>query len=168
MPNGCVVGVHSLAKRSQPSMPSDLQASGREAPTSTLCSSPASAGRRWQVGGDACPPSLGAGGHARAAAVGDKGTVGCDLPDVGCHGEEADEQALGGDAAHPAPGGALQGLVGGVLHEAVQAFNGVAVGGISPRPLVRAEGEILAKARPDVGGDGDRTLAAELRWCRRR
>jgi hypothetical protein len=76
--------------------------------------------------------------------------VGGDLPDVGSHGEKADEQALGGDAADAPAGRRLQGLVGGVLHKAVQAFDGVAVGGIGPCPFLGAEGEVLAKTCPDV------------------
>ena len=86
--------------------------------------------------GDAHPPPLGACGDLGGLTVGEKRPVCCDLADIGGHREEADEDALGGDAAHPSAIGVGESLVGGVLHEAVEALDRVAVSGVGVLPLL--------------------------------
>ncbi len=54
-------------------------------------------------------------GHLGASAVGHHLPEGGDLAEIGRHQQQRHEQALGGDAPHPAPPGASQGLVGGVF-----------------------------------------------------
>ena len=71
---------------------------------------------------------------------------------------------LGGDAADAAAAGLGEGLVGGVFGVAVEAFDGVAQGGVAGVPGGAAVGQVLAVAGAGVGGDGDRGLAAEPGW----
>ena len=89
-------------------------------------------------------------------------TKGGDLPEVAGHEQQGDEDALGGDAAHPPAPGGCERLVGWVFEVAVQAFDGVAVTGIGTCPFLAAEGEVLAVAGTDVRGDGYGRLGADL------
>ena len=57
--------------------------------------------------------------------------------------------------------------MGGVFHIAVPALDRVATGRIDPGPFLGPEGELLSVARPDVGGDRDRLLGADLRRLQR-
>jgi hypothetical protein len=54
--------------------------------------------------------------------------------------------------------------VGLVFHEPVEAFDGVAQGGVLGVPGRAAVGQVLAVAGARVRGDGDRGLAAEPGW----
>ena len=94
--------------------------------------------------------------------------VGGDLSEVGGHQEKSDEQALGGDAAYAPATRGRQGLMRSVFDVSVHTLDGVAVGGVGPGPLRGTEGQILAMPRPDVRGDGDGGLGADLWgvcWC---
>jgi hypothetical protein len=93
--------------------------------------------------------------------LGGKGPPCADLVQVGGHEEQCGEQCAGGDAADAPAGGLGEGFVGWVFHEPVEAFDGVAEGGVTLCPGFRPEGEFLAVAGADVWGDGDGALAAE-------
>ena len=53
--------------------------------------------------------------------------------------------------------------MGGVFDEPVEAFDGVAQGGVGLVPGGAAVGQVLAVTGADVRGDGDRGLGADLR-----
>ena len=57
--------------------------------------------------------------------------------------------------------------MGGVFGVAVEAFDGVAQGGVVLVPGGAAVRQVLAVAGAQVGGDGDRGLAAEPGWVLR-
>ena len=67
-------------------------------------------------------------------AAGGEGPPGADLADVGGYQQQGGEDRLGGDAADAAAGGLGEGLVGGVFGVAVEAFDGVAQGGVAGVP----------------------------------
>src|SRR6516162_2425771 len=75
-----------------------------------------------------CPPRDG------GLVVGGEGPPGADLADVRGDEQQRGEDGLGGDAADPAAGGLGEGLVGGVFGVAVEAFDGVAQGGVAGVP----------------------------------
>ena len=67
--------------------------------------------------------------------LGHKVPVGGNLAEVGGHEEESDEEALGGDAAHPPASGLTERLMRGIFHITIGALDGVAVGGVDTGPL---------------------------------
>ncbi len=86
----------------------------------------------WEVvaeAGAASACSLGGGGLVAAGEC----PPGADLADVGGDQQQRGEQGLGGDAADAAAAGLGEGLVGGVFGVAVEAFDGVAQGGVALR-----------------------------------
>src|SRR5208282_2711370 len=114
------------------------------------------------VGGvvaQAGPPSACPAGDAGLVAGGE-GAPGADLADVGGHEQQRGEDGLGGDAADAASGGLGEGFVGGVFDEAIEAFDGVAQGGVGLVPGRGGVGQVLAVAGAGVGRDGDRGLPA--------
>ena len=121
----------------------------------------------WEVVAQAGAASPCPAGDAGLVAGGE-GPPGADLADVGGHQQQRGEQGAGGDAADPAAGGGGEGFVGGVFDEPVEAFDGVAQGGVAGVPGRAAVGQVLAVAGAGVGGDGDRGLAAEPGWFRGR
>jgi len=56
-----------------------------------------------------------------------------------------------------------EGFAGGVFDVSVEAFDGVAQGGVAGVPGGGAVGQVLPVAGAGVGGDGDRGLPADLR-----
>ena len=69
------------------------------------------------------------------------------------------KDGLGGDAADAASGGLGNGFVRGVFDQAVEAFDGVAQGGVHLVPGRAAVGQVLAVAGAGVGGDRGRPCA---------
>ena len=121
----------------------------------------------WEIVAEAGAASpFPAGGGGRVAAG--EGPPGADLADVGGGQQQRGEQGAGGDAADAAAAGLGEGLVGGVFGVAVEAFDGVAQGGVALVPGGAAVGQFLAVAGADVRGDGDRGLAAQSRRFLRR
>jgi hypothetical protein len=102
-----------------------------------------------EVVAQAGPPAAGALGDAGLVAGGE-GPAGADLADVGGHQQQRGEDRLGGDAADPASGGLGEGLVSRVFDEPVEAFDGVAQGGVGVVPGWAAVGQVLAVAGADV------------------
>ena len=86
-----------------------------------------------EVVAQAGPPPSCAPGDAGLVAGGE-GPPGADLADVGGHQQQRGEDGLGGDAADAAAGGLGEGFVGGVFGVAVEAFDGVAQGGVAGVP----------------------------------
>src|ERR1035438_4193153 len=74
-------------------------------------------------------------------AAGGEGAPGADLADVRGDQQQRGEDRLGGDAADAAPCGLGEGFVGGVFDEAVEAFDGVAQGGVGLVPGRAAVGD---------------------------
>src|SRR5712691_7873470 len=134
----------------------------------------------WQVIAEAGPAALRTLDDGGLVAGGE-GPPGADLADVGGHEQQRGEDRLGGDAADAAPGGLGEGFVSRVFDEPVEAFDGVAQGGVGPVPGRAAVGQVLAVAGTGVRGDGDRRLGADPRrfgrwleylgaavaWCQR-
>ena len=87
----------------------------------------------------------------------------CILLDVRGGQQQRGEDRLGGDAADTAPGWLGEGLVGGVFEVAVEAFDGVAQGGVAGVPGRAGAGQVLAVAGTGVRGDGDRGLGGDPR-----
>ena len=104
----------------------------------------------------------------RVLVVGGQRPPGADFADVRGGEQQRGEDGLGGDAADAAPGWLGEGLVGSVFDVAVEAFDGVAQGGIAGVPGGAGVGQVLAVAGTGAGGDGDGGLAADpgrfLRW----
>ena len=115
-----------------------------------------------EVVAQACTAPPGALGDAGFAAGGE-GPPGADLADVGGYQQQRGEDGLGGDAADAAPGGLGEGFVSGVFNQAVEAFDGVAQGGVGPMPGRAAVRQVLAVTGTGVRGDGDRCLSADPR-----
>ena len=108
------------------------------------------AGRLWVLvvgGGGVCLPVLAVGevvgeaGPAAACPAGDGGSVvgglcspGADFADVGGDEQQCGEQGAGGDAADAAAAWLGECLVCGVFEVAVEAFDGVAQGGVAGLP----------------------------------
>src|SRR5260370_471261 len=118
----------------------------------------------WKVVTEASAASaclLGGGG----VGAGGQGPPGADFADVGGDQQQRGEQGAGGDAADAAAGWLGQGLVGGVFGVAVEAFDGVAQGGVAGVPGGGAVRQVLAVSGAYVGGDGDCGLSAEPGWC---
>ena len=87
----------------------------------------------WEVVAQAGAASPCPAGDAGLVAGGE-GPPGAGLADVGGHQQQRGEQGAGGDAADPAAGGGGEGFVGGVFDEPVEAFDGVAQGGVAGVP----------------------------------
>src|ERR1039458_442866 len=79
--------------------------------------------------------------------AGGQASPGADLADVGGDEQQRGEDWRGGDAADAAAGWLGEGLVGGVLGVAVEAFDGVAQGGVALVPGWAAVGQVLAVDR---------------------
>lgn len=96
-------------------------------------------------------------------AVGwDGGEPAVDLATVGVGELEGRQERLGGDAADAAGAGLFDGLVEGVLGEAVEAFDAVAEPEVDALPVFAAVGEGLVVLGSGFGRDGDRLLCADL------
>ena len=66
------------------------------------------------------------------------------------------DQSIWGESSLHQTRGAPEGFVGGVFGVAVEAFDGVAQGGVALVPGRAAVGQVLAVTGADVRGDGDR------------